>query len=480
MTILNSSPTEPGAKLPDGPKTSPILQILQGIFRPMEYLEAVRDRYGDIFTMRSLGFPPTIALGHPQAIQTVFTADPKLFDVATSNWILRPLLGENSLIQLDGLPHQRQRRLLTPHFHGERMRSYGQLICELTQQVMGQWEIGKPLCIHTSTQEISLRVILHAVFGLAEGAQYDQLREILSDWLNSFKSPWLSSFLFLRFLQQDLGPLSPWGRFLRQKQQIDVLLTAEIERRRTQPLGEDILSLMMLARDESGQPMTEAELRDELMTLLFAGHETTASALAWAFYWIHQSAEIKQQLLDELDTLSPEADPGAIAKLPYLSAVCSETLRIYPVVLFTFARILKAPLTIMGYQFEPGAVLAPCIYLTHHHPDLYPEPKRFRPERFLERQFSAYEYLPFGGGNRRCLGYAFALFEMKLVLATVLSQVKMTLIDNRPISPVRRGVTFTPSTGVQMVMTERYSAKARDPSSNSDRFTVATNSSIRS
>ncbi len=209
----------------------------------------------------------------------------------------------------------------------------------------------------------------------------------------------------------------------------------------------------MSARDESGQPMTEAELRDELRTLLMAGHESTASAIAWAFYWIHQLPEVKQKLLEELDALGPEPDPSAIAKLPYLSAVCSETLRLYPVFWFTFARILKAPLTIMGYEFEPGTFLLPCVYLTHHRPDLYPEPKRFKPERFLERQFSPYEYLPFGGGNRRCLGYAFALFEMKLVLAAVLSQMNLSLTNTRPVRPVRRGVVFTPSGGVEMVIT---------------------------
>ena len=452
MTTLIQNPTKTAMKLPEGPKTPPLLQIVQGIFRPMEYLEAARDRYGDIFTMRSLGFPPTVALSHPQAIQEVFTAEPNLFDTGTSNWILRPLLGENSLIQLDGLPHQRQRRLLMPPFHGERMRAYGQLICDLTKQVIGKWEIGKPFSIRSSTQEISLRVILSAVFGLDKGERYEQLRQLLSSLLDSFNSPWHSSLLFFPFLQRDLGPWSPWGRFLRQKQCIDALLTAEINQRRTQPPGEDILSLMMSAHDESGQPMTEAELRDELMTLLFGGHETTASALAWAFYWIHHLPEVRKKLLEELDTLSPDQDPSTIAKLPYLSAVCSETLRIYPVLLFTFARILQAPLKIMDYQFEPGTVLAPCIYLTHHRQDLYPEPKRFRPERFLERQFSPYEYLPFGGGNRRCLGYAFALFEMKLVLATILSQVQLGLTDKRPVRPVRRGVTFTPSGGVRMVM----------------------------
>lgn len=421
----------------------------------MDYLEAMRERYGDTFLLRSIGFPPAVILSHPQAIQEVFTADQSLFNAATSNKILRPLLGEYSLIQLDGSSHQHRRKLLMPPFHGERMRAYSQIICDITQQAIAQWSVGKPFSVRSSTQEISLRVILRAVFGIDEGERFEQLRRLLSSLLDSFNSPWRSSFLLLKFLQQDLGPWSPWGRFLRQKQQIDALLTAAIRERQAQPDSsrEDILSLMMSARDEQGQPMTEAELRDELMTLLFAGHETTASALAWALYWIHQQPEVYETLMTELDTLGSELDPTTISKLPYLNAVCCETLRIHPVVLFTFSRMLKSPLEVMGYQFEAGTLLAPCIYLVHNREDLYPEPKRFKPERFLERQFSPYEYFPFGGGNRRCLGYAFALLEMKLVLVSVLSQVKLALADNRPVRSIRRGITFTPSGGVRMVVT---------------------------
>jgi cytochrome P450 family 110 len=455
MTALTENQTKTATKLPPAVETPILLQTIQGIFQPMEYLEAARSRYGDTFTIQSLGLPPAVVLSHPQAIQEIFTADPSLFDTATSNKILQPLLGKYSLLQLDGSAHQRRRKLLMPPFHGERMRTYGNIICDITKQVMSQWTKGKPLCVRSATQEISLRVILRAVFGIDEGERFEQIRQLLGSLLDSFNSPWRSSFLFLKFLQKDLGAWSPWGQFLRQKQQIDALLTAEIRERQTQlnSSGEDILSLMMSARDEEGQPMTEVELRDELMTLLFAGHETTASALAWAFYWIHNLPEVRETLLQELDTFSQESDPSAVSKLPYLNAVCSETLRLYPIVLFTFGRTLKSPLEVMGYQLEAGTLLAPCIYLTHHREDIYPEPKRFKPERFLERQFSPYEYLPFGGGNRRCLGYAFALFEMKLVLATVLSQVELALADNRPLRSERRGITFSPSGGVEMIVT---------------------------
>jgi unspecific monooxygenase len=201
--------------------------------------------------------------------------------------------------------------------------------------------------------------------------------------------------------------------------------------------------------------MTDVELRDELITLLFAGHETTATSLAWALYWIHHTPEVREKLLQELDSLGEKADPNTIFRLPYLNAVCSETLRLYPVAMLTLTRLVKSPLEIKGYQFEPGTLVIPSIYLTHHREDLYPNAKQFKPERFLERQFAPYEYLPFGGGNRRCIGMAFALFEMKLVLATVLSQWQMELADSKPVQPVRKGLLLGPAQGVRMVATGR-------------------------
>ncbi|HEY9846759.1 MAG TPA: cytochrome P450, partial [Candidatus Caenarcaniphilales bacterium] len=257
------------------------------------------------------------------------------------------------------------------------------------------------------------------------------------------------------------GPLSPWGRFLRLKQQIDQLLIAEIQSRRKQadPNRDDILSLLLAARDEAGEAMTDEELRDELLTLLFAGHETTASALAWALYWIDHLPEVQSKLLQELNTLPPDSDPSATARLPYLTAVCQETLRIYPIAINTFPRVTKSSIEIMGYQFEPGTILLPSIYLTHQREDIYPQPKQFKPERFLEKQFSAYEYLPFGGGNRRCIGLAFAQFEMKLVLATILSRYELKLASNRPVKPTRRGLTVAPPGNMRMVVTQKRQQK---------------------
>ncbi|NWF62529.1 MAG: cytochrome P450 [Fischerella sp.] len=442
-------------KLPDGPRTPAFVQLIQVLFRPLEFLEENAKRYGDCFTSRITGFPPLIVVSHPQALQQIMTADSKLFESGPANKIFHFIVGDDSLLLLDGDRHQRKRRLLTPPFHGERMRTYGKLICDITEKVTDNWTIGKSFIARSVLQEISLRVILRAVFGVDEGERFEELRQLFSQMLDNFDSPVKSGFLFLKTLQKDLGPWSPWGSFVRQRERIDELIYAEIQERRQQSdtSGEDILSLMMSACDEAGRSMTDRELRDELITLLLAGHETTASALAWALYWIHNLPTVREKLLKELENISDDTDPSEIARLPYLTAVCQETLRIYPIGLFTFSRILKVPFQLMGYDFEPGTYLSPCIYLTHQREDIYPEPKQFKPERFLERQFSPYEYMPFGGGNRRCLGMAFAQFEMKLVLATILTRWQLDLADRRPVRAVRRGLATTPGGGVSMVVT---------------------------
>ncbi len=451
MTTLTSSPTKP--KLPPVSKTPPILIMIRALLDQFGTLEKYNKKYGDIFyTPKSSVLPPYVIFSNPKAIEQVFTADPNLFEVGKQSSLpVKVLLGDNSLVLRDGIEHQRQRKLLMPPFHGERMKSYGQTMVDITKEVISQWQVGQTICIRDYTQEISLRVILRTIFGLDTGERYDRLREILVDYLNIFNSPLNSFFLFFPWLQKDVGALTPWGKFLRQKRLIHEILQQECDRRRNNPdaMGEDLLSLLLTARYEDGQPMSDEEIRDELMTMLFAGHETTASSLAWSFYWLHRLPEVGRKCRTELNSLPEDAEFTSIAKLTYLSAVVSETLRLNPVVAFV-GRQLKEPFELMGYQFEAGTSLFPSIYLTHQREDIYPEPKKFKPERFLERQFSPYEFIPFGGGNRRCLGYAFALFEMKLVLATILSQVELELLDNRPLKTTRRGFTFTPHGGVKM------------------------------
>ncbi|WP_341525444.1 cytochrome P450 [Nostoc sp. UHCC 0302] len=454
----------PALQLPDGPQAHPWVQTFQWLSNPVEYMEACAKRYGDIFTLR-IGpvFAPQVFISNPKAIQQIFSSDPKQLDSGESAGFKSPLLGQQSLLALEGKPHQRQRKLLTPPFHGERMLAYAQVIQNITEQVTSQWQVGESFPVLPSMQAISFQVILKAVFGLKDGSRYEKLKELLLERLNP-KRPLLRAILLsFPLLQQDLGEWSPWGRLMRQQQQMDELIYTEIQERRSQSDASrtDILSLMMAARDEHGQPMTDVELRDELITLLFAGHETTATSLAWALYWIHHLPQVREKLLQELDSLGDNPDLNNILRSPYLNAVCSETLRLYPVVMVTLNRVVKSPLEVMGYRFEPGALLAPCIYLTHQREDLYPEPKQFKPERFLEHQFAPSEYLPFGGGNRRCIGMAFAQFEMKLVLAHVLSHWQMELLDSKPIQPVRRNVLLAPAEGTQIVVKGRRSQNQR-------------------
>ncbi|OUL19622.1 cytochrome P450 [Nostoc sp. RF31YmG] len=446
-------------QLPNLLKTPSILQRLQWVADPIGYMEKAAQQYPDIFTTVLLSSQdPWVFVNHPQAIQEILINDRKKFAaLSTKNKILQPLIGDYSVIMLDGDRHKRRRQMVMPSFHGDRMRSYGQIISKITEKVLSQLPTNQPFSARTVMQDISLQVILEAVFGLYQGERCQQLKHLMALMSDLFRSPLTSSFLFFPFLQQDLGAWSPWGKFVRDREQMDKLLYAEIAERREKPNpnGIDILSLLMSARDEEGEPMTDKELRDELMTLLFAGHETTATAMAWALYWTHRQPEVREKLLRELDTLGDNPDPMSIFRLPYLTAVCNETLRIYPVAMLTFARVVQEPVELLGYLLEPETTVVGCMYLVHQRKDLYPEPKQFKPERFLERQFSAYEFIPFGGGSRRCIGEALAQFEMKLVLAKILSGYDLALVDNQPEQPKRRGVTLAPANGVKMVITGR-------------------------
>ncbi|TAG71349.1 MAG: cytochrome P450 [Oscillatoriales cyanobacterium] len=426
MTILtenSQSQNNTSNKLLDGPKQGRFVQTVRGILNPLYYLEKNYKTYGDIFTTQFSNFPPQVVISNPQAIQEIFTADSKFFESGTGNQVTLPLVGPNSLLLLDGDQHLQQRKLLMPPLHGERMKAYGEIIRDITEKAINTWTPGNTFIAQATMQNISLDVILHAVFGLSEGERYQQIHQLMVDMFSVFSNPLNATFLLVKSLQKDLGAWSPWGRFLRQRQRLDELLYQEIRDRKTQsqPLGEDILSLLVSARDEA--------------------------------YWIHYLPEVREKLLQELSSIDVDnCDGMEIAKLPYLNAVCSETLRIYPIVFFAFPRVPQAPMQLMGYDIPKGVMLSTCIYLVHHREDLYPEPNRFKPERFLERQFSPYEYLPFGGGNRRCIGAAFAMFEMKLVLAKVLSRYCLELAENRPVVPVRRGLTMAPAGGVRLVV----------------------------
>ncbi|XHX79017.1 MAG: cytochrome P450 [Stenomitos frigidus ULC029] len=446
--------------LPTGPHTPALLQTLSLVAQPIDFLEQCAQRHGDAFTTRVLGIqsPPVVFFGDPAAIAQIFTAPAGQFELGKVTHVFRPLTGDRSLIMLDGERHQRQRQLLMPPLHGDRMRTYGQLICDLTRQVIADWTLDQPFSIRESTSEISLQVILRVVFGMTPGPRYYQLKHLLNGLLEAVTSPLYSSQFFFPVLQQNLGRWSPWGAFLKQQYQIDKLIYAEIRQRRAQfdPDRSDVLTLLLSAQDEAGQSMSDEELRDQLMTLLLLGHETTASALSWAFYWVHEKPSVLAQLRQELETLGTEPDPDRLAQLPYLTAVCKESLRIYPIALISQPRKVKEPVQIGDYTFDPGAILIPCIYLAHRRSQTYPAPEQFQPDRFLQQKFSPYEFLPFGGGSRSCIGAAFSLYEMKLVLATVLSCYDLTATTQGSVIPERRGITFVPSSNFRLTAIERH------------------------
>lgn len=443
-------------KLPDLARTPSLLQTIQLIAQPTKFLDSCIERYGDPFTVRVLGLnsPPVVFFSDPQAIQEIFSLPSSKLDFRKATHVFEPLMGSQSLILQEGKSHQRQRQLMMPPFKSDGMKSYGKLICDITAQVTQNWTTGSSVSLHQVMPEITLQIILQVVFGIAAGSRYQQLEKLLSSLLEDVTTPLFSSLFFFPPLQKDLGAWSPWGAFVRRRQQIDDLIYAEIAERRVQDNESctDILSLLICARDENGDQMSDEELRDQLVSLLLLGYETTAAALAWAFYWIHSSASVQEALQSELASLGEKPEPTLIAKLPYLTAVCSETLRINPIALICTPRMTKSPLQLAGYDFEAGTILIPCIYLAHQRKSVFTTPKQFKPERFLEQKFSPYEYLPFGGGDRGCIGMAFSMFEMKLVIATILDRFELELSDRKPVQPIRRGITIVPSGGVPVLI----------------------------
>ncbi|WP_427161749.1 cytochrome P450 [Aliinostoc sp. HNIBRCY26] len=452
-------------QLPKIPDTPVVLQMLNWIFRPMAYMEECRQRYGDIFALKlQKNSPPLVFVNHPDDLEQILSHDTKELEAPGDlNDLFEGLLGKSSVITLSGTEHQRQRQLLMPPLHGERMRHYSQIIHDITAKVISQYPQGQSFNVRTISQEITLRVIMQAVFGLDEGVRAKKLQQLLGEILENGSSVWLITLLYFPALQRDFGPIKIWGRQGQLQEEADQLIYDEIQERREHPDASrtDILSLLMDAKDAAGQPMTDVELRDELITLLTAGHETTATAIAWAMYWIHKLPQVKEKLLQELDSLGDNPDPTTIYKLPYLSAVCVETLRIYPVGMLTFARRVKTPITVGGCELAPGTPIVGSIYLTHQREDLYPQPKQFKPERFLERQFSPYEYLPFGGGARRCIGLAFAQWEMKLAIAKILTMRELELVNNTEVKPQRRGLVTGPDHPIQMVIKSQRQIKSR-------------------
>jgi cytochrome P450 len=437
-----------------GPKVPATIQVLNWIFRPMPYMLECAKTYGDLFTLKlESSLPPLLFVHSPEAMQQILSNDHKELEAPGDlNSIFEYLLGKNSVISLSGKEHQRQRQLIMPPFHGERMRTYAELIENITIKTINKQPKNQPFNIRNVSQEITLGVMMEAVFGIYEGERPEKLKQLLCEIIEQSSSRLSVTFLYFPKLKEMFGISEIWKKQMKKLEEADQIIYQEIQERRENFDSQrtDILTLLMSSRDEEGQPMTDEELRDELMTLLFAGHETTATAISWAFYWIHKLPEVRQKLLVELDSLGENPDSNTIFKLPYLTAVCNETLRIHPVGMLTFPRKVKTPISVCGYQLEPGTIIMGSIYLTHQREDIYPQPEKFNPERFLEKQFSPYEFLPFGGGARRCIGLAFAQMEMKLILAKVMKTWSMQLINTQEIKPQRRGLVTGPNSPINL------------------------------
>ena len=448
--------------LPPGPRGPAFLQTLGYTYWTFPFFDRCARRYGDPFTLRMPGFGAFVMVSAPELVKQVFTGDPEQLHAGEANAILEPVVGPRSVLLLDGKEHLRQRRLLLPPLHGERMQAYATLMAEIAAAEVERMPLGTAFSIHEHMQRITLQVILRAVFGLDEGAQMDELAALLVDFTRP--PPSLMIFVPPAYLEYADVPLSPYRTFLRRRDRVDRALRAILRAKMAapDPSRTDILSLLLSARDEDGGAMTEDELRDELVTMLLAGHETTATALAWTFALVLRHPEVAARLQDEVEgALAADGTPdlGKLTANEFLDAVVKESLRLRPI-LPDVVRRVQRPTTVAGYEIPEGAFLTPCIYLAHRRPESWPEPERFRPERFLGAKLDPYAWFPFGGGIRRCLGMAFALYEMKIVVGITLLRARLRLATDDPVRVVRRTVTLAPAGGTPVVLEARRARRA--------------------
>lgn len=415
----------------------------------ISHLASCAQRYGDPFTLPTL-LGPTVVTGDPEGIKEIFSADPELFEPWAKE-VIAPVGGENTMVLLTGPRHKRERKLFMPAFHGARMRSYAQIIQDVTKRHLAALVPGQVFRAQELTMSVSMEVIFRAVFGVKSEARMRELKVVLEESSQALNP----LMLLMPAIQHEFGGYGPWARFKRAQAAVHRMFVEEIRARQQDAAEkEDILSMMLGARDEAGQGMTEVELRDELLTMLSAGHETSATALAWALYFVHRDRSVAERLDAELAPLGASPAPEALAGLPYLAAVCDEALRIRPIIPVV-NRKLKAPFTLRGRSLPAGVGVVAAAGLAHFNPAIYPEPQRFSPERFLNRKFTPFEYLPYGGGARRCLGAAFASYEMKLVLGTILAAQRLKLVHEELPKSVNRHFVIGPKGGVEMRLLER-------------------------
>lgn len=426
-------------ELPPGPRSPALVQALLYARDPLGFLAGYQRRYGDIFTIRFPYFGRVVYVARPDLVKAVFTGSPSVFHAGEANaTVLEPALGPNSVLTLDDAPHMRQRKLLLPPFHGERVQRYGELIVEMTRREMESWPLGKPFAMRPHTQRITLAVIMRAVFGVHDEERLRRFEILIDDF--SRRVGLITSFPNLR---RDLGRFSPWGKFVRSRAALDAFIYEEIALRRAEPdhaERDDVLSLLLGARDEEGEPMSDQELRDEMITVLGAGHETTATGLAWAVERLVRNPGVLARLRESI----------AAGEEDYLGATVKETLRARPVIV-DVARKLTAPATIGGYELGAGAFVLPAIAALHYREDVFPEPREFRPERFLDGKADNYAWIPFGGGVRRCIGAAFAEYEMRTILREFVVRAELRAVEEKPERVRIRNITLAPAKGALVV-----------------------------
>jgi cytochrome P450 len=424
--------------LPPGPRTPPALNIVRFSVRPRETLRAWHRRYGDAFTVTFPVIGTGVYVTDPDAIRELFTGDQSDLLAGEANSFMSPVLGPKSVLVLDGPEHMRLRKLLLPPFQGSRIAAFRTIIRAIAQRELATWRAGDRLALRDRMRALTFEVICRAVFGVTERERVERLRTALMAVLDLH-----SLYIITPVLRRDLGPLSPGRRFVRRMRAADELLLDEIARRRREPdleQRDDVLSLLLCARDEAGRPMTDAELRDELFTMLAAGHETTATALAFAFEQLLRNPRVLERLRDGLETDEGDA---------YLDATVKEALRFRPV-LDGAERTLTKPRMVAGWELPAGIRVYPGILLTQLREDLYPRALEFRPERFLDGEAQPYTWFPFGGGIRRCVGAALAQAEIAEVLRTVIPAVDLRLVRRRADPIILRGITMAPRFGVKV------------------------------
>ncbi len=443
------------SNLPPGPSYPSLIQGIGFWTRPLAYLEKLRSQYGKRFTLQFPFSPPFVFITEPEQIKQVFTAPPDVLHPGEGARVLRPIVGSNSVLLLDGDAHMSQRKLMLPAFHGERMERLTDLIAEVTEREVEAWGAEPEVELHPRMQALTLEIILRAVFGLDPGERLDAVRERLGALLAFGDHPLTlfgppgeqSEAFFSRF-----GPLKD---FFNRRNEVDELLFELIEERRGEEADrDDVLSMLLEARHEDDTPMSNQELRDELMTLLVAGHETTATTLAWAFERLTREPAVLLRLTEEVEAANGDE---------YLTATIQETQRRRPVLPNAAPRLVTQPIEVGGWHYDPGVCLVANAYLLHHDPDVYPDPYAFRPERFLDEGPGTYTWIPFGGGRRRCLGASFANLEMKIVLAAVLRAYTVEPVADRHEVATRRNITIRPGEGSRVALKTRARSAEETP-----------------